>query len=205
MKLQKTRVLLKKYGMFVIICALCQTSYAQTSPLPMLEQASSQIIDTLKANQSKLKADPNIVNQAIQRHLLPHVDVVGMSRSVLGRDVWMKATMVDKQDFSKVFTKLVIRTYATPLSEYSGETIKFLPMRGTYKTRFVRVNSIISRPNGQNIPLSYQLIWQNNQWKVYDLNVEGVSLLQSFRTQFSSMLQRSTLRELITHMQQMHK
>ena len=196
---------LKKYKLFVIMCALCQTIYAQTSPLPMLEQASHQIIDTLKAHQSQLKTDSSIVNQAIQRYLLPHVDVVGMSRSVLGREAWGRATPAEKKDFTQVFTKLVIRTYATPLAEYSGETIKFLPIRGTVETKFVRINSVIYRPNGQQIPLSYQLIWQNNQWKVYDLNVEGVSLLQSFHSQFGNMLQHSTLRELISHMQQMPK
>jgi phospholipid transport system substrate-binding protein len=205
MRIEKSRVLLKKYIFFGIICAVCQTLYAQTSPLPVLEQTANQIIDTLKTHQSQLKTDPNIVNQVIQRYLLPHVDVVGMSRSVLGREAWMKATPAEKTDFTQVFTKLVIRTYASPLRDYSGETIKFLPIRGSYETRFVRVNSVISRPNGQNIPLSYQLVWQNNQWKIYDLNVEGVSLLQSFRSQFGNMLQHSTLRDLILHMQKMPK
>ncbi len=173
---------------------------AQSSPVPMLEETAQQIIATLKTHQSSLKQDPNIVNQAIQTYLLPHIDVQGMSRSVLGRQAWMKATPAEKQAFVKEFTQLVIRTYAAPLAEYSGETITFVPVRGTLEGHFIRVNSVITRPNGQRIPLSYNLVSKAGEWKVYDLGVEGISLLQSFRTQFSDILQQGTMHELLKQM-----
>lgn len=173
---------------------------AQSSPVPMLEQTAQQIISTLKTNQNSLKHDPKIVNQAIQTYLLPHIDVQGMSRSVLGRQSWAKATPAEKQLFSQEFSQLVIRTYAAPLAEYSGETITFMPIRGNLDGRFVRVNSVIQRPNGQRIPLSYNLVSTGGEWKVYDLSVEGVSLLQSFRTQFASILQQGTMHDLLEKM-----
>lgn len=173
---------------------------AQSSPVPMLEQTAQQIINTLKTNQSSLKHDPKIVNQAIQTYLLPHIDVQGMSRSVLGRQAWAKATPAEKQLFAQEFSQLVIRTYAAPLAEYSGETISFMPIRGNLDGRFVRVNSVIQRPNGQRIPLSYNLVSTGGEWKVYDLSVEGVSLLQSFRTQFASILQQGNMHDLLEKM-----
>jgi phospholipid transport system substrate-binding protein len=145
------------------------------------------------------------VYQAIERYLLPNIDVNGMSRSVLGRQAWNKATPAEKKEFTQAFTQLVIRTYASPLAEYSGETVKFLPLRGEGDGRFVRVNSVISRPNGQKIPLSYNLVSKNGQWKVYDLSVEGVSLLQSFRSQFGQVLQHSNMQGLIAQMHQNKK
>lgn len=186
----------------VFLCT--QFAFAESSPVPMLEDTAQKIIATLKANQSHLKDHPEIINQAIRTHLLPHVDVAGMSRSVLGRQAWMKATAAEKQAFSKAFTELVIRTYASPLAEYSGETVTFSPIRGTASTHFIKVNSVIARPNGQHIPLSYNLVDKNGQWKVYDLSVEGVSLLQSFRTQFADILQHGTVQDLIKQMR-VHK
>ncbi|WP_371923171.1 MULTISPECIES: MlaC/ttg2D family ABC transporter substrate-binding protein [Legionella] len=175
---------------------------AQSSPIPMLENAATQIIATLQQNKSNLKNNHQIIYQAVERHLLPIVDVRGMARSVLGRQAWNKATPAEKKQFAKEFTQLVIRTYASPLAEYSDEHVKFLPIRGSLDGRFVRVNSVIIRSSGQNIPLSYSLISKNGQWKIYDLSVEGVSLLQSFRSQFGQVLQNSNMKDLIAQMRQ---
>lgn len=70
-------------------------------------------------------------------------------------------------------------------------------MRGSVNSRFLRVNSIIVRSEGQNIPLSYSLVSKNGQWRIYDLSVEGVSLLQSFRSQFAEALKNSSIDEVV--------
>ncbi|WED43903.1 MlaC/ttg2D family ABC transporter substrate-binding protein [Legionella cardiaca] len=181
----------------VVTLSLSQFLWAQTSPLPMLESTANQIIATLKENKSSLKQNPQIIHQAVKRYLLPNVDVSGMSRSVLGRQAWNKASASERQQFSYEFTQLVIRTYATPLAEYTDEKIKFLPIRGSLDGRFLRVNSVIIRSNGQNIPLSYSLVSKNGTWKIYDLSVEGVSLLQSFRSQFADALRNSSMQQII--------
>ncbi len=180
--------------------ATSQVGFAAGSPIPMLESAATKITNTLKENRASLKNDHQAIHNAVKRYLLPIVDVKGMSRSVLGRQAWNRASNTEKQQFIQEFTQLVIRTYATPLSEYSDETVKFLPMRDPLNGRFVRVNSIIVRSNGPNIPLSYSLVSKNGQWKIYDLSVEGVSLLQSFRSQFGQVLQNSNMAELIAQM-----
>lgn len=188
-----------------IVCiglfALSQTVLAQSSPVPMLERAANGIIDTLKANKSSLKSNQKIIYKAVEDYLLPNVDVIGMSRSVLGRQVWNKATAAERANFSNAFTRLVIRTYSSPLAEYSDETVQFLPLRGSLESRFIRVNSVIVRSAGQNIPLTYSLIQKNGQWKIYDLSVEGVSLLQSFRSQFAQALKNTSINDVISQMQ----
>ena len=189
----------------VLAVALSQWVWAQSVPVPMLENTASQIIATLKQNKANLKHNHQIIYQAVERYLLPNVDVNGMSRSVLGRDAWNKASPADKREFTQVFTQLIIRTYANPLAEYTDETVKFLPLRGPADGHFMRVNSIIIRSNGQNIPLSYSLVSKHDNWKIYDLSVEGVSLLQSFRSQFGQILQNSSMKELIAEMRKHSK
>lgn len=178
---------------------------AQSSPVPMLEGAANQIISTLKQNKPSLKSNTKVIYSAVERYLLPNVDVMGMSRSVLGRKAWTAASVSEKQQFSREFTQLVIRTYATPLAQYTDESVKFLPVRGSLDGRFIRVNSLIVRSNGKDIPLTYSLVSSNGQWKIYDLSVEGVSLLQSFRSQFAGVLQGSSMQDLIKQMQQQGK
>lgn len=199
---------MKKLQMLLLSWLLLPFSlvWSETSPVPMLEQSAQHILQTLKQNQAKLKTNHQIIQEAIQQYLLPHVDVTGMARSVLGREAWAKASSHEKQAFTQAFTQLVIRTYASPLAEYSGETIHFVPLRqAANQSRFVRVNSVISRPNGQKIPLSYQLVLKDSQWKIYDLNVEGVSLLQSFHSQFADALRQGSMQALIEQMRKPKK
>ena len=187
---------------WITVLSSAHILHAQSTPLPMLESTASNIINTLEKNKPNLKHNHQIIYQAVELYLLPHVDVKGMSRSVLGRQVWLKASTAEQQEFTKLFTRLIVHTYANPLAEYTDEKIKFLPIRGSTNGEFMRVNSIIVRSNGQNIPLSYSMVSKNNDWKIYDLSVEGVSLLQSFRSQFANALQNASLETLIA---QMHK
>lgn len=192
----------------ILLCALLslpQLICAQSSPVPMLEGTANKIIATLKSNKANLKANPSIVFNAVERYLVPNVDVMGMSRTVLGRAVWTKASAAERAEFAKAFTKLVIRTYAGPLAQYSDERVQFLPLRGSVDGQFLRVNSVIVRSQGQNIPLTYSLVAKNGQWKIYDMSVEGVSLLQSFKSQFAQALQNSSISDVIKQMQQQKK
>lgn len=187
--------------LFVLGIGISSVMWAQSSPIPTLEHTANDIIAVLKANKANLKNDPTIIYRAVETYLLPQVDVVGMSRSVLGRQVWSKATASEKAQFTSAFTRLVIRTYSSPLAQYTDEKVQFLPLRGSVNNRFIRVNSVIVRSAGQNIPLSYSLVAKDGQWKIYDLSVEGVSLLQSFRSQFAQALKNSNINDIIQQLQ----
>lgn len=171
--------------------------FAAEEPVAMLNHVADQMVMVLKKHQASLQSNPTIVHAAVEQYLLPHVDLMGMSRSVLGRAEWLKASEGEKRNFSHAFKELVIRTYGNSLAKYQGETIVFHPIRGGVQGKFVRVTSEIQRLSGPPIALNYSLVAKNGQWKVYDLTVEGVSLLQSYHSQFKEALQRQTLSELI--------
>jgi len=189
----------------VFLSALClftsATTWSATSPVPMLEKTAGNIVEVLDKNKSRLKTNPEIVRQTVREKLLPHMDVRGMARSVLGRAAWVRSTDDEQKRFTKAFAELVVRTYSAPLAEYSDEKIMFLPERAAPSGRFTRVNSVIIRPSGQKIPLSYSLVLKKDTWKIYDFSVEGVSLLQSFKTQFGQILRMSDMKTLITELE----
>ena len=176
---------------------------AQTpDPMVMLKNTTNSLLASLKTNRVKLKANPNYVYQIVDKILLPKVNVDVMSMSVLGRNAWAKATKAQQADFTKTFTTTVVKTYASALNAFTDETIKFSPIRGGYQGRQVlQVNSEVLRPDGPSVPVSYSMILQGPHWKVYDLNVEGISLLQSFRSQFASQLaQGDSITKIISNL-----
>ena len=192
-----------KLTKWIFLCVslfVCVTLQAQPSPLPILEGAANKILATLAQHKAQLKNTHSIIHQAVKSYLLPIVDVEGMARSVLGRSVWNQASAAEKQQFMQAFTQLVIRTYASPLAEYTDEKITFAPIRGNIDGRFIRVNSTIVRTHKKDIPLNYSLVYKQSGWKIYDLNIEGVSLLQSFKSQFAQALKNDDLKSLIAQM-----
>jgi phospholipid transport system substrate-binding protein len=195
--------LVKPFLSTILVCSMSLLAYAAETPLPMIKGVNDQIISVLQTNQSKLKENPKIIEQAITKYFIPHVDTVGMSRSVLGRVAWTKATTEEKNQFTQEFTRLVLRTYAQPLAHYSGEKVEFLPMKASNVPQFSQIQSMIIRPNGQRIPVTYHLVRNaQGEWKVYDLSVEGVSLLNSFRNQFGQALRNEELKSIISKMHQ---
>lgn len=188
-------------GLLLII--FCSIAMAATSPLDTLQTVSNQVLAELKSKQKSLKSDPSISYNIIKRQLLPHVDITGMARSVLGREAWAQANPAQRQQFMQAFTELLIRTYAKAFSAYTDEGVKFYPIRGGIEGHSrVQVQSEVIRSNGPAIGVNYRLVLLGNEWKVYDFTVENISMLQSFRAQFNEELHHGGLTALLQKLAQ---
>lgn len=179
-----------RYLSFILLCCVSASVFAATpNPVSMLKGTTSKLISALKQNRSKLRSQPSYVYKIVDKVLLPQVDTIVMAQSVLGRTGWRKATPAQRREFTNEFTNTVIRTYASALSAYTNEKVVFSPLRGGYQGRqVIQINSKIMRQNGPPVAITYSVILRNGKWKIFDLNVEGISLLQSFRSQFSAQL-----------------
>lgn len=175
--------------LIVLVTALALPAYAdQSSPVAMLQQISNRMISELKAKKLELKHNRTAVHAMVRTILIPHVDMQTLSHAVL-RSYWGKASQVQREEFMQRFTSILVNTYASALAAYNNETVVFMPVRGGYHSRtMVRVDSRIIRKGANAIPVSYRLRWVGSRWKVYDLIVDGVSLAQSYRSQFASIL-----------------
>jgi phospholipid transport system substrate-binding protein len=94
------------------------------------------------------------------------------------------------------------RTYAAAFAQYTSEKIKFINPRGGVTGSTTQIDSQIMRPNGQQIVVSYRLAWQNNQWKIYDFSVDGISMIESFHSQFAAQMSQGNLDALIQQLVQ---
>lgn len=172
--------------------------FAASDPVSLLSSIADQLIAQLKQNQASLKSDPNLVYSLANKIVVPHADIDEMAKKVLPPPVWGKASPGQRSKFEDEFTTLLVRTYAAALADYKDQTIRFLPVRGGVdgKTN-VQINSVITRPDGPSISVNYRMILKGSEWKLYDLNVEGVSLIESFRAQFADQLSQGTMDDVI--------
>jgi phospholipid transport system substrate-binding protein len=171
---------------------------ASEDPVSMLNSVANQMISGLKTHKATLKSNPSVVYSLANRIVVPHANLEAMSQRVLPPQTWKNATPSQRGEFKTQFTRVLERTYASALANYTDETVKFYPVRGGYQGKSsISVNSEIVRPDGPSIRVSYRLLASGGQWKLYDMTVEGVSMLESFRSQFSSQLSKGNIAELI--------
>lgn len=194
---------MKKIIIAFICLLVCITTWALSSPIELLQNTSNQLIVALQRNQATLKTKPQIVYGIVNQILLPHVDLMSMSSRALGRAAWSQASPAQRQAFSQQFTTLLIKTYSSALAQYTDERVNFLPMRNDYNTQSrVQVNSVIVRDSGPSINVSYRLIPEGGQWMLYDFSVDGISMVESFRSQFAEELQQKGIDGLINKLAQ---
>lgn len=170
----------------------------QNDPVQLLQYIADNMIAQLKNNQATLKTKPGVVYKLAYRYVVPYADIDEMSKRVLPPDVWNKATSAQRAAFEKQFTTLLIRTYASALTSYKDQSVKFYPVRGGGSN--VQVSSDIISPSSAPIHVTYRLLQEGGKWRLYDMSVEGVSLIESFRSQFADILSRGNMDQLINQM-----
>ncbi len=179
---------------FVLLCFISNTVFADSSPIAVVQSTTDQMLAQLQVHKATLKTDPNVVYNIVNRILLPHADLVTMSRSVVGRTAWLNASQADRQAFIQQFTMTLMRTYASALASYDNQSVKVYPIRGGYANQSqVQVNTEVSQPDGPPIPVSYRMARAGDDWRLIDFSVDGVSIVENYRAQFASDLNSGNL------------
>ena len=174
---------------------------AAESPQAMIEQTSQQVLQSLRDNRAELDRDPSGVYALVEKQILPHFDFGTMSRWVLGRN-WRSASPEQRDQFVEAFKVFLVNRYAGALLEYSNEQLRF-PPAPTADGDDVTVRSEIVLKRGKPIPVNYSL-HRNKQgeWKVYDVTIEGVSLVTNYRNSFADQIRAGGMDSLIAKLQE---
>ncbi len=170
-------------------------------PEVLLEEITQQMLGALKKNDAQIKKDSSKLVSIIDDILIPHVDLYDMSRWVVGRNAWLKADRAQRKRFAEEFKDLMIRTYASSLTAYSNQTIMYTPVRGDVAgKKRVQVSSRILESGRAPINVTYRLVQKDGKWRVYDIIIEGVSLLKGFKSQFAQDIKQQGLDVVIAKM-----
>lgn len=166
------------------------------APVEMLKRTSDEVIKLLRDQKDAIKSEPKRIYKIVDEHIVPHLDEVSMAKLALGKN-WRKANNEQKIVFVDEFRTLLIRTYSKSLQEFSDETINFFPSDAEAGAKKVIVKSEVIRSGGPKIPVSYRMRLKDKEWKVYDINIDGVSLVTSYRGTFAQEVRKGGMKGLI--------
>jgi phospholipid transport system substrate-binding protein len=166
------------------------------SPLKLLQKTSDEVINVLKAKADELEKNPDQIYGVVNQYIIPHLDDVTMAKLALGKN-WNKASREQKIEFVEQFRTLLVRTYGKSLLEYRNQTINFFPLRLDEGEDRVEVKSEVQQPGAPSIPVNYRMRLKDNEWKVYDLSIDGVSLVTSYRGTFAQEVRKGGIEGLL--------
>ena len=167
-------------------------------PTTFVQQVADQALSVLKNDPAVKSGDIARINQIVDQLILPYVDFQKTTRLSAGKH-WRQATPEQRTALSNAFRTTLVRTYSGALTKVDdGTTIKMLPIRGDASGNDVVVRSQVTQmTNAQPIQLDYRLEKTPSGWKIYDLNVENVWLIENYRNQFSQQISQSGIDGLI--------
>ncbi|ARP93071.1 MlaC/ttg2D family ABC transporter substrate-binding protein [Bordetella genomosp. 13] len=167
--------------------------------------AANQALAVLKSDNHVKSGDLTRINQVVDQYVLPYVDFQKTTRLAAGR-YWRQATPQQRTALADAFRGTLIRTYSGALANVDNNTtINLLPFRGDAKSDDVVVRSTISQSNGQPVQVDYRLGKEAQGWRIYDLNVEGIWLIENYRNQFAQQINQNGIDGLIAALNQRNR
>jgi phospholipid transport system substrate-binding protein len=167
----------------------------------LVVNTSQQVIQVIKKEPDVTKRDPNDIYSLLNRIVVPHFDFDAMSKWVLARS-WKDLNARQRQRFTDAFRTLLVRTYAVSLAQYQDQKILYLPVHAPADATEVMVRTEVQQTGAPAIPINYRMHLKDNEWKVYDVIVDGVSLLLNYRTSFAAEIRQGGIDNLIQRLSQ---
>ncbi|MDP8568820.1 MlaC/ttg2D family ABC transporter substrate-binding protein [Methylophilus aquaticus] len=168
---------------------------AGMAPDQLVKKTADDVIEVIKSDKDIQAGNQQKIFTLAEEKILPNFDFEKVSRMVLGKN-WTKATPEQKSAFQAEFKTLLLRTYATALSKYKNQTIEYKPFRMESDADSATVKTAIQQSGGDPISVDYTLSKKADDWKVYDIVIEGVSLVTNYRSQFAQEIRQNGLDSL---------
>ena len=176
---------------------------ADESPDSLIKRLSSEVLDNIKSDKSVQAGDMSKVMALVDSQIMPNVNFTRMTAAAVGRS-WRQATPEQQKKLQDEFKTLLIRTYSGALAQVKDQTINVKPLRAAAADIEVVVRTeVLGR--GDPVQLDYRLEKVGTAWKIYDLNVLGVWLVETYRTQFAQEINAKGIDGLIASMAERNK
>jgi phospholipid transport system substrate-binding protein len=176
---------------------------AEEAPDVLIKRVSGEVMAAVKADPAIQAGDISRIVALVDSKIMPNVDFSRMTSSAVGR-YWRQATPEQQKQLQEEFKTLLVRTYSGALSAVKDQTVSYRPMRSAPEDTEVVVRSEV-RGRGDSIQLDYRLAKTGDTWKIYDLNVLGVWLVDTYRSQFAQEISVKGIDGLIATLVQRNK
>ena len=166
------------------------------APDVLVKRISNDVIETVKSDKDIQAGNRNKIMDLVNSKILPYVDSEKMTAQAAGR-FWRQATPEQQKQLSEEFRTLLVYTYSGALSQIKNETVEFKPFRADPADTEVEVKSQVNLSRGEPITLNYRLAKTPQGWKIYDLNVLGAWLVETYKSTFTSEISKGGIDGLI--------
>ncbi len=161
----------------------------------VVQDMTTQVLQILQKKNGE-QVTPALKKQ-VEKAIVPHIDFTTMSQYVMAR-YWRQMTAAQQQEFSSLFKELLVKTYSNALNRYHGQTVRILGSQQISQNPPVaQVNMKIYEPDGKSIPVIYALLDENGQWRIYNVYIDGVSLVLNYRQSFGSIASQQGIPALL--------
>ena len=171
-----------------------------SSPQRLIDTAAQAMMRDIEANRAVYRKDPMQLYALVDRILLPHFDVDYAARLVLGRH-WRGATPEQRKRFIEAFYRSLLTNYSDALVEFKSDRLKVLQAQLDPGGKAASVRSDVKRSNGQKVPVSYSLRLTPQGWKAWDVVIEGISYVKSFREDFGAEIDQKGLDAVLVRLE----
>ena len=179
----------KILAMFVLLFYI-NTAYSEENPSVFLETVANGLISEIEKNEKELATNEELARKLVRANLLPAIDTDGFAKRTIGKKAWTSATDQQKKKFVDLFINLVIGNYAKGLSMYDGQVFKFSDPVLSKSGNSAKVRSSMEQSGSTPIIIDYLLSNKSGSWKIINLTIEGVSMIKSYKSQFSPRLSK---------------
>jgi phospholipid transport system substrate-binding protein len=170
------------------------------SPQQLVENSAKRMLQELDANRAMYKADPTKLDALVGNVLLPNFDTEYAARLVLGQS-WRTATPEQRKRFVDAFYHSLLRNYGAALVDFTANRFVVLPYKGDSADTNATVRTEVKRASGDKVPVNFSLRKTPEGWKAWDVVIEGISYVKSFRTDFASEIQQKGLDDVISRLE----
>jgi phospholipid transport system substrate-binding protein len=171
-----------------------------SDPSQILNNAAQTMLKELDANRAEYRKDPSKIDALVEKDLLPHFDTEYAARLVLGAH-WRDATPDQRQRFITAFYHSMIANYGKSLIDFTGDRLKVFPTKMGADPDRTTVRTEVKRDNGSTVPVNYSMHRGPDGWKAWDVVIDGISYVKSFREDFGSEIDQKGLDEVISRME----
>lgn len=173
---------------------------SKQAPDQMLRTASQEFLAEIQQQKAATNNDPAALRAVLDRRSNQYFDFDRICQLVLGQH-WTRATPAQREQFARAFQRMLVRSYATAMLEAQIERIDWMPVNAAPDATDVTVRSSVVRPGAPAVPISYKLHLTQNGWKVYDVSIEGISLITNYRNSFSAVIKKNGLDSVIAQIE----
>lgn len=188
--------------LFMMLVALVPVAaLAQEAPDALVKRIADEVLGVIRSDKDVASGNQQKVVALAEQKVLPHFDFTRMTRLAVGRN-WSQASDAQKEALTKEFRTMLVRTYSSSLTAYKNQTIQVKPAQVSPNDKETTVRTQVIQQGGPPIPIDYAMEKTESGWKVYDVVIDGASLVTTYRGSFNDQIQKGGIDALLKTLQE---